>query len=1487
MRNLCVVLFLFALASTAYAQTGWIEVSKPSNVSAIFDVVQVDAQSVFATGEKSVIARSTDGGSNWTILRCAIGADISSVCFSTPTRGWVAGASGTIARSVDGGESWAFQESGVTNALQKLWFTDSLNGWAVGNDNAVLGTTNGGQTWSKRFSWHGNSFMEDARFFSSTSGLIVGFLGSNGVYRTSDGGSTWDSTSLGAAWPKAVSFLNSSSGWMVGITASYISVTWDIWGEVYKTVLQPRSTIWKTTNGGVAWDPVILTSSRWLNDVFFLDANTGWAVGDSGTVIKTTDGGTSWATLSSGTSSNLLGVSFVSAANGIAVGKSGTIIATTDGGASWSARSSGTVQEMRAVQFVNSQTGWIAGTAGTVLKTTNGGASWSKVAEGYGSRLYAASFPDSQHGWTVGSLGTIYASQDSGKSWIQQTSGSTTELEAIHFVDYLNGWAVGAYEILHTVNGGTSWAKQSTPGDVYANAVFAVSNSVAWVVGNDGAILKTTNGGAAWTAQLSGTTRDLNSVYFANPSTGWVVGDTGTVLATTNGGSNWAAQPTGTDADLSSVFFINPTGGWIVGNNSTVLRSEDGGATWGRQVTGTTTQTYSSVRFRDSSNGWIAGGWYSTILRTVDGGGFALYPPAPVAPKSSATDQSPNVVLKWKSMPQALHYRVQLSKSVSFSSTVADAAGLSDTSYATPALDSASTYYWRVSAEYTQGTSGWSAISSFETAGPTWRSFALSNFIWGYGMTFIDSVNGWVLDYSRLHRTTDGGSSWADVELPSSGSLSSIFFADPQTGWMAGAGGSAFKTQDGGSNWTQQSVGTSSNVNSIFFVNSATGWVAGAGGTLLKTTDGGSSWSAKSAGITQDLMTVFFADQSAGWLAVSYSASLLRTTDGGEGWSSYSVPFTPVSLDFVSAQTGWICGSEGQIAKSIDGGLTWIQQYSNTEEDLVSLDFVDANHGWAIGASGAVLVTTDGGATWGSQNAGTNSQLKLVRFATSKRGWILTGSGNVLRTTTGGGPVLFAPNTAWPNDDQTSISTAPVLKWHSVTGAEGYDLQMSWDKGFTDMVCDVSVVGDTSYAATGLLTDASYFWRLRTRYSAAMSRWSSPRRFETMGILWFSQASGGYDSYNTVHFENNKTGWALGTAIMKTTNGGQSWVDQNVSGYFMTGWFVDESIGWAVEWDGAVWKTTDGGTGWTKQRESDSESLEDAFFIDNQTGWIVGANGKILATRDGGSTWNTQPSGVTEDLRAVHFLNSQTGWVLGDFGRVLKTRNGGSSWAASTSGYWLHDVFFVDTLVGFGLSWSVIVKTTDGGQTWTEMKMPGDFGTLYEFAFINDHDGWAVGADGTILHTRDGERWVRRASGRSEILTSVFFINDSTGWVTGYDGVILRSGRSMIPAGVGEDGKTPAGLPEKFESYQNYPNPFNPTTAIRYELSARSYVNLKVYDVLGREVATLVNGRQNAGSYSVTFNGSQLSSGVYFYRLVAESEKGQRFVSTKKMLMVK
>ncbi len=116
-----------------------------------------------------------------------------------------------------------------------------------------------------------------------------------------------------------------------------------------------------------------------------------------------------------------------------------------------------------------------------------------------------------------------------------------------------------------------------------------------------------------------------------------------------------------------------------------------------------------------------------------------------------------------------------------------------------------------------------------------------------------------------------------------------------------------------------------------------------------------------------------------------------------------------------------------------------------------------------------------------------------------------------------------------------------------------------------------------------------------------------------------------------------------------------------------------------------------------------------------------------------------------------------------------------------------------------------------------------------------------------------------------------------------YDGLYIL--KNDLITGVNDDkGK----IPTNFVLGQNYPNPFNPTTVINYSIPKRSFVTLKVYDVLGREASTLVNEEKPAGNYKVTFNGTNLPSGVYFYRMqVYTAGRAGRFVETKKLILLK
>jgi photosystem II stability/assembly factor-like uncharacterized protein len=263
----------------------------------------------------------------------------------------------------------------------------------------------------------------------------------------------------------------------------------------------------------------------------------------------------------------------------------------------------------------------------------------------------------------------------------------------------------------------------------------------------------------------------------------------------------------------------------------------------------------------------------------------------------------------------------------------------------------------------------------------------------------------------------------------------------------------------------------------------------------------------------------------------------------------------------------------------------------------------------------------------------------------------------------------------------------------------------------------------------------------------------------------------------------------------------------------------------------------------------------------------------------------SQTSGTTNILFAVSFTDANTGTAVGFPGTILRTTNGGASWTAQTSGTpnHLYGVSFTDANTGTAVgSAGTIIRTTNGGATWVT-QTSGTTIDLYGVSFTDANTGTVVGGNGTILRTTNGgASWTAQFSGTSNILTGVFFTDANTGTAVGRNGTILHTTTGGV---VSVQDEHMAEIPKDFILLQNYPNPFNPTTKIQYSVGNRQFVQLKVYDILGNEVATLVNEEKEPGYYVVDFNVGQtisLSSGVYLYRLQAGD-----FVETKKMILLR
>jgi hypothetical protein len=170
---------------------------------------------------------------------------------------------------------------------------------------------------------------------------------------------------------------------------------------------------------------------------------------------------------------------------------------------------------------------------------------------------------------------------------------------------------------------------------------------------------------------------------------------------------------------------------------------------------------------------------------------------------------------------------------------------------------------------------------------------------------------------------------------------------------------------------------------------------------------------------------------------------------------------------------------------------------------------------------------------------------------------------------------------------------------------------------------------------------------------------------------------------------------------------------------------------------------------------------------------------------------------------------------------------------------------------------------------------------LYGVRMIDAQTAIAVGDSGTILESGDGGlRWTAQLSGTTNPLYAIASAGANRGFSVGEGGTILGPSSGTVTSV--QKGAHSHVLPREVALAQNYPNPFNPSTSVSFQLSAVSDVALRIFDLLGREVATLVDGRMEAGTHKVVWNASGFASGVYFYRL-----QNANSVLTRKLILLR
>jgi photosystem II stability/assembly factor-like uncharacterized protein len=651
------------------------------------------------------------------------------------------------------------------------------------------------------------------------------------------------------------------------------------------------------------------------------------------------------------------------------------------------------------------------------------------------------------------------------------------------------------------------------------------------------------------------------------------------------------------------------------------------------------------------------------------------------------------------------------------------------------------------------------------------------------------------------------------------------------------------------SGWVQLNSGTTADIYCASFFNAETGFVVGQGGLILRTTNGGLNWTTISSGTSGIITQITFPDTLTGYYLDDIN-HLGKTTNAGINWS-LACTFGPQSIQtmfFVDALNGHVGGywggyPEGWWLKTTNGGTNWAgaclcQQYIRAVF-FPSLLVGYIGTGTNFVGYPTLRKTTNSGVSWSSLPIGiTNTtNINSIYFFDEYTGYFGVSDGRIFKTINGG-------------NNWTSLT----FTGHSINNVHIENLF-------------------TGYFVTGNSSNGSVF---RTNNSG--NNWSE-------SIV----TSGG--AFRWVHFVNTLTGYAVGDngKIFKTTVGGENVpaapknlnVNAISSSKMVLNW-EDKSFN---ETGFKIFRSTNAGVNWLLKDSTmqNAQDYVDSGLVANNVYYyrvcafnIVGNS--FYSQIDWDTTYIGIPPAVT-----LNYLKITVDKPVLPVQNVFDTN---IITLPYTVPLFTTDVeITIDTMIGnnigamefvlnhLGIYDTIIYHVGGTGSNFIET-------TLDDSALV-PISGGTPPFTGRFKPSRPLAQfknidprglWLLNIYSSSKSLTGVI---KSWGITVTYNNPISKISRISSET------------PDRFRLFQNYPNPFNPNTIIRFQIRDLRFVNLKVYDILGREVETLINENLKTGTYEIPFSidqctNNRLPSGIYFYKLTAGN-----FTEIKKMVLLK
>ncbi len=783
-------------------------------------------------------------------------------------------------------------------------------------------------------------------------------------------------------------------------------------------------------------------------------------------------------------------------------------------------------------------------------------------------------------------------------------------------------------------------------------------------------------------------------------------------------------------------------------------------------------------------------------------------------------------------------------------------------------LQDNTTYYWRVKAINEFGESDFSETWSFTISYLNWELLPemVNNGIAKNlnAVHFLNQDTGYVAgDGGFIRKTEDGGENWIFQATGGVGQIfNSLDFINEETGIIVGTDASILKLT-APNNWDEINDGFGAPIilNDVEFPSQNIGYAVGRNqnnSVVLKTIDGGETWQQLVLPINGILEASSFISVNSGFI-VGRNGIILKTDNGGDNWDiiddGFPVAYDYYSVQFVSQNTVFVSGNDGVIIRSNNDGLNWtmLETYrSQLPVGLVtynSLHFIDHMNGFAVasknGSYQVVLRTTDGGAFWGIQNSNAFDQngvndaaLDAVHFGSNNVGYAVGYDGTIIKY---GVP-----------EDHIQINDA-VVGIENVIVQPGNMIEVPLKVALSENVkmssLEIEIGGFQGLAqflgviTQGTLTEASnWMYEVNNSTSSLNIAFAGSTEISGNGELFRLQFYVPDDL--TVDFIPI---YNYGTVIN------------------------DGSINVNIK-DGGI--KLEGGITYGDVDNDGSIRALDASFI------LKYLNG-ILS--------ETEINAIAADVSLDKTISTiDASLILKYVVSLIDTLPYSETLPNSTGNIELENSFVSsDELI------TNVPLTIKNGENIYGSHFVFEFD--YEKLSFVGIENWNEELSAALkeVSVEDGIIKVSVASSKANLLNGLianmkFEVKNIASLPVEVNLKQLRINEEETQFDVStsiinlvtsvENG----GIPTEFELSQNYPNPFNPTTSIKFAIPQNDFVSIKVYDILGNEIAVLVNEELNAGFYNINFDASNLVSGLYIYRI-----QSNNFVDVKKMLLVK